>query len=77
MTTQELAGLRRRRSTETLVLDARATSSTRCTWSDDGEGAWFTVEPGTARALVAWLGPDAVQARVEVADVTGEWAVPR
>ena len=42
---------------------------------DDGETTWITVEPGTASALVAWLESMRFMLRVEVADVTGDWAV--
>ena len=42
---------------------------------DDGETTWITVEPGTASALVAWLESMRFMLRVEVADVTADWAV--
>ena len=44
---------------------------------DDGETTWITVEPGTAPALVGWLDSMRFMLRVEVADVTADWAVRR
>jgi tRNA-modifying protein YgfZ len=75
MTTQELAGLRPHTSTETLVLSPHGHVEHALHVVDDGEVAWVTVEPGTAPALVAWLDRMRFMLRVEVADVTGEWAV--
>jgi len=75
MTTQELTGLRPHTSTETLVLSPHGHVEHALHVVDDGEAAWLTVEPGTAPALVAWLDRMRFMLRVEVADVTAEWAV--
>jgi folate-binding protein YgfZ len=42
---------------------------------DDGEAVWAHVEPGTAPALVEFLDRMRFMLRVEVADVTGQYAV--
>src|SRR6478609_7609850 len=42
---------------------------------DDGETTWITTEPGAGAALVAWREPMRFMLRVEVADVTADWAV--
>ena len=75
MTTQELTGLRPHTSTETLVLSPHGHVEHALHVVDDGEAAWLTVEPGTAPALVAWLDRMRFMLRVEVSDVTAEWAV--
>jgi folate-binding protein YgfZ len=42
---------------------------------DDGTTTWITVEPGTAGDLVAYLDSMRFMLRVEVADVSPDWAV--
>jgi tRNA-modifying protein YgfZ len=42
---------------------------------DDGSCTWLTVEPGAAPDLVAFLDSMRFLMRVEIADVTGDWAV--
>jgi folate-binding protein YgfZ len=42
---------------------------------DDGERVWLTVEPGTTDAVRQWLETMRFLLRVEVADVSPEWAV--
>jgi len=75
MTTQQLTGLPPRDSRETLVLSPKGHVEHALHLVDDGETTWVTVEPGTAPALVAWLESMRFMLRVEVADVTGDWAV--
>jgi folate-binding protein YgfZ len=75
MTTQQLTGLAPHTSTETLVLSPHGHVEHALHVVDDGEAAWVTVEPGAAPALVAWLDSMRFMLRVEVADVTAEWAV--
>ncbi|MGL4743017.1 MAG: YgfZ/GcvT domain-containing protein [Dermatophilaceae bacterium] len=75
MTTQQLAGLAPRESRESLVLSPKGHVEHALHVVDDGESTWMTVEPGTAPALVAWLDSMRFMLRVEVADVTAEWAV--
>jgi folate-binding protein YgfZ len=75
MTTQQLTGLAPRTSTETLVLSPHGHVEHDLHLVDDGETTWITVEPGTAPALVSWLDSMRFMLRVEVADVTADWAV--
>ncbi len=75
MTTQELTGLGPRLSRESLVLSPKGHVEHDLHLVDDGETTWITVEPGTAPALVAWLESMRFMLRVEVADVSADWAV--
>ena len=75
MTTQDLTGLGPRQSRESLVLSPKGHVEHALHLVDDGETTWITVEPGTAPALVAWLDSMRFMLRVEVADVTADWAV--
>ncbi|HQV83553.1 MAG TPA: folate-binding protein, partial [Ornithinibacter sp.] len=75
MTTQHLTGLAPRTSRESLVLSPKGHIEHALHLVDDGETTWITVEPGSAPALVAWLDSMRFMLRVEVADVTADWAV--
>ncbi len=75
MTTQHLLGLAPRVSRESLVLSPKGHVEHALHLVDDGTTTWITVEPGTAPALVAWLDSMRFMLRVEVADVTAEYAV--
>ncbi len=75
MTTQHLLGLAPRTSRESLVLSPKGHVEHALHLVDDGETTWVTVEPGTASALVSWLESMRFMLRVEVADVTADWAV--
>ena len=75
MTTQQLLGLGPRESRESLVLSPKGHIEHALHLVDDGATTWITVEPGTAPAFLAWLESMRFMLRVEVADVTAEWAV--
>jgi folate-binding protein YgfZ len=75
ITTQQLTGLGPRQSRESLVLSPKGHIEHDLHLVDDGETAWVTTEPGTAAPLAAWLDSMRFMLRVEVADVTAEWAV--
>ncbi|MFL6152663.1 MAG: YgfZ/GcvT domain-containing protein [Ornithinibacter sp.] len=75
MTSQHLLGLEPRTSSESLVLSPKGHVEHALHVVDDGETAWLTVEPGTASALVSWLESMRFMLRVEVADVSRDWAV--
>ena len=75
ITTQALTGLAPRTSRETLVLSPKGHVEHALHLVDDGTTTWVTVEPGTAPALAAWLDSMRFMLRVEVADVTDDWAV--
>jgi tRNA-modifying protein YgfZ len=75
MTTQHLLGLGARESRESLVLSPKGHVEHALHLVDDGETTWITLEPGTASALVSWLESMRFMLRVEVSDVSGDWAV--
>jgi hypothetical protein len=75
ITTQQLTGLAARVSMESLVLSPKGHIEHDLHLVDDGETTWITTEPGDAPALVAWLDSMRFMLRVEVRDVTADWAV--
>jgi folate-binding protein YgfZ len=75
ITTQMITGLKPRRSMETLVLSPKGHIEHDLHLVDDGQTAWVTVEPGTAGALVSWLESMRFMLRVEVLDVSADYAV--
>ncbi|MFL6100219.1 MAG: YgfZ/GcvT domain-containing protein [Actinomycetales bacterium] len=75
LTTQQLTGLAPYSSTESLVLSPHGHVEHDLHLVDDGSTTWVTVEPGTSPALTAWLDSMRFLLRVEVADVTPDFAV--
>ena len=75
VTTQMLTGLAARRSAETLVLSPKGHIEHALHLVDDGQTTWVTVEPGTAPALASWLDSMRFMLRVEVRDVSADYAV--
>ncbi|MDP9826993.1 CAF17-like 4Fe-4S cluster assembly/insertion protein YgfZ [Kineosporia succinea] len=75
MTTQHLSGLKPYTSTESLVLSPNGHVEHDLHLVDDGTATWITVEPGGAPDLVAFLKKMQFMLRVEVTDVTDDWAV--
>lgn len=75
LTSQHLTGLAPGVGAETLVLSPKGHIEHALHLVDDGERVWITVEPGTAPALAAWLDSMRFMLRVEVTDVTQEYAV--
>jgi folate-binding protein YgfZ len=75
ITTQMLTGLAPRTSVETLVLSPKGHIEHDLHLVDDGQTTWVTVEPGTAAALVSWLDSMRFMLRVEVRDVSADYAV--
>ncbi|MHB8275392.1 MAG: CAF17-like 4Fe-4S cluster assembly/insertion protein YgfZ [Dermatophilaceae bacterium] len=75
VTTQMLTGLAARRSAETLVLSPKGHIEHALHLVDDGQTTWVTVEPGTAPALLTWLDSMRFMLRVEVRDVSADYAV--
>jgi tRNA-modifying protein YgfZ len=74
LTTQYLEGLPPYQRTTTLILSPQGHVEHAMSGYDDGEAFWAHVEPGEAPALVGWLDSMRFMMRVEVADVTQEWA---
>lgn len=75
ITSQQLTGLAPRQSRESLVLSPKGHIEHDLHLVDDGETTWVTTEPGEAPGLCAWLDSMRFMLRVEVADVSHEWAV--
>ncbi len=75
LTTQQLEGLAAGASTETLVLSPKGHIEHALHLVDDGTTTWVSVEPGTAPDLLGWLERMRFMLRVEVVDVTADWAV--
>ncbi len=72
ISSQALDGLAPSRSTETLVLSPQGHVEHAAGVVDDGEATWLITE--TAPGLAAWLTSMRFMLRVDVADVTDEWA---
>ncbi|WP_425955944.1 YgfZ/GcvT domain-containing protein [Xylanimonas sp. McL0601] len=75
ITSQDVAALAPRTSTELLVLSPQGHVEHAAGVVDDGEATWLITEADDAAPLAAWLDRMRFMLRVEVADVTGEWAV--
>ena len=75
MTTQKLDQLPPRTSAEALVLSPHGHVEHDLHVVDDGTTTWLVVEPGTSPALVEFLDRMRFMLRVEVADVSADWAV--
>jgi len=72
---QHVAGLAPGQRTEALLLSPQGHVEHHLRLTDDGEATWATVEPRTANALVEFLRSMQFMMRVEVDDVTADWAV--
>lgn len=75
LTTQHLDRLVPGESTTALILSPHGHVEHEMHIVDDGQTTWITVEPGTAPALVSYLDSMRFMLRVDVADVTDQWAV--
>ena len=75
LTTQHLLELPPHERVTTLVLSPQGHVEHAMTGYDDGEAFTAHVEPGAAPSLVGWLDSMRFMMRVEVADVTDEWAL--
>lgn len=74
LTSQSLASLAPGQSAETLLLDPNGRLEHSIRIIDDGETAWLLVEATQTAALAAWLDRMRFMLRVEVADVSAQWA---
>lgn len=75
LTTQHLEALKPWQATEGLVLSPRGHVEHHFALLDDGLCCWLDVEPGTAQALTTFLESMRFLLRVEVSDVSADWAV--
>jgi folate-binding protein YgfZ len=75
LTTQQLEGLATGQGAQALILSPTGHVEHHLTLSDDGTAVWVHVEPGTAGALKEFLDSMRFMLRVEVADVSQDYAV--
>jgi tRNA-modifying protein YgfZ len=74
VTTQLLTDMAPGDSRETLVLSPHGHVEHAVQLVDDGEACWLSVEPQTVAALAQWLRSMQFMQRVQVDDVSDEWA---
>jgi len=75
LTSQHLTDLPAGRCVETLVLDPQGRIEHAAQLVDDGETTWLITEGDHAEDLAKWLDSMRFMLRVEVTDVTDQWAV--
>jgi tRNA-modifying protein YgfZ len=75
LTTQHLSGLEPGVWTQALILSPHGHVEHHLSLVDDGSAVWAHVEPGTAAALIEFLDRMRFMMRVEVADVSADWAL--
>ncbi|GAA1594488.1 folate-binding protein YgfZ [Kribbella sancticallisti] len=75
LTTQYFEGLRPGTSTTALLLSPTGHIEHAMYGVDDGETFWLHTEPGAAAALVEWLQKMVFMSRVEITDVTTDYAI--
>jgi tRNA-modifying protein YgfZ len=75
LATQQLEKLQPSASAQALILDPNGHVEHHLTLTDDGTTTWIHTEPGTAAALTAFLDSMRFMLRVEVADVSRQYAV--
>jgi folate-binding protein YgfZ len=75
LTTQHLSALPAGQATEALVLSPHGHVEHALYLVDDGEATWLHLEPGDAEGLVEFLDSMRFLLRVEVSDVSADWAV--
>src|SRR5690625_1741365 len=74
ITSQHLTDLQPGVCVETLVLDPQGRIEQAASVVDDGETTWLITESGHAADLAKWLDSMRFMMRVEVTDVTQDWA---
>jgi hypothetical protein len=75
LTTQDLEKLAAGTAAEALILSPNGHVEHHLTITDDGATTWLHTEPGTAPSLVEFLESMRFMMRVEVADVSEDYAV--
>lgn len=75
LTTQYFEGLRPGTSTTALLLSPTGHVEHAMYGVDDGETFWLHTEPGASAALVEWLQKMVFMSRVEITDVTADYAI--
>jgi len=74
LSSQQVTNLPPRVSSELLLLTVQGRIEFDARIVDDGQTAWLLVEAAEAAPLAEWLTRMKFMLRVEVADVSGEWA---
>ncbi|MDT7584113.1 MAG: tRNA-modifying protein YgfZ, partial [Pseudonocardiales bacterium] len=75
LTSQYFEGLKPGTSTTALLLSPTGHIEHAMYGVDDGETFWLHTEPGAAAALVEWLQKMVFMSRVEITDVTDDYAI--
>src|ERR1700752_4888868 len=75
LTTQDIEHLAPGETTQALVLSPQGHIEHHLTLADDGTATWVHVEPGAAGALLAFLQSMRFLLKVDLADVTDDFAV--
>jgi tRNA-modifying protein YgfZ len=75
LTTQQLEGLTPGQSAQALILSPTGHIEHHLWLTDDGTSVWVHTEPGTVASLAAFLESMRFMLRVEVADVSQDYAV--
>ena len=75
LTSQHLDALTAGSTAQALLLSPNGHVEHHLTLTDDGTATWIHVEPGTAAPLVEFLDSMRFMLQVEVAEVTGDYAV--
>lgn len=75
LSSQQLTNLQPRVGTELLLLSVQGRIDFDARVIDDGEKTWLLVEADEALPLAQWLTSMKFMLRVEVADVSADWAV--
>lgn len=75
LTTQYFEGLKPGVGTTALLLSPTGHVEHVMYGVDDGETFWLHTEPGAAAAMIAWLQKMVFMSRVEIADMTGDYAI--
>ena len=75
LTTQHLTGLAPGTTAQALILSPNGHVEHHLTLTDDGATTWLHTEPGTAPSLLEFLESMRFMMRVEVADVSRDYAV--
>jgi folate-binding protein YgfZ len=75
LTTQQMLGLPPGRWIEALILSPHGHVEHHLQLVDDGDAVWAHVEPGTVEPLLDYLTKMRFMSRVDVEDVSADWAV--
>jgi tRNA-modifying protein YgfZ len=75
LSTQKVDQLQAGAAAQTLILSPHGHVEHKLNLVDDGEATWIHVEPGEATALIEFLASMKFMMRVEVADLTADYAV--